>query len=1060
MYQLMKKVKLFLTCLLVALCGVAYAQSGRVSGTVTDSKGEPVPGVSVALEGTTLGVTTDANGHFSIAAKPGQTLSFYLIGMKNLRATISGSEMNVTMEEDALALDEAVVTALGITRSEKTLGYAATTVKNDEIATHHATNVTNALAGKVAGLQISATSTDPGAATNVIIRGYSSIAGSNQPLYVIDGIVVGGMGSLTTEDIESLTVLKGAAATALYGSRAANGVIVITTKQGKRGGDRNFTIEYSGGLELRQVSYLPTFQNEFGQGWNGKQTYIENGSWGPRFDGSTQLYGPIWNGMQLVHEYSAKKNNIKDFFDIGVDHKHSISLSGVSEDQTMTYYLSYSLADDNGIIPSNKDTYRRNSIAFRSSYSPVEWLKLSSQVNFATSNTKSIGQFQGTSMIDGIYEFARDVSVVDLKNLPAEFNSPTAYYTPYGITSPYWAIENRYSNTDSKNIFGKIQLDVTPIEHVTLTYRYGFNYSDYDYKYGEPQIDVDTAYMWNDNGYSPTEMNADGYVSAEYYRGYEFNHDFLANYNNTFVDGRLSLNAILGLNINERYGTQLVGQTKGLTIFSGFWNLSNGNSKETLSDSKSKRRLVGLFGDVTFGWDETVFLELTARNDWSSTLPLSKNNYFYPGATLSAIFTNWLPKNDVLSFGKVRLAYGRTGNDAGVYNTYPVFTQASFSGTYGSGIAAFPISGDNAFRRGYSITSPTLKPEMTTEFEVGTNLQFFNGRIGIDAAWYNRMTTDQIFAITTEPATGYSSMISNAGDVRNKGLELLFDFTPVLTRDFRWDLSVNWAKNWSLVKSLPEDIGEKLQLDGYSTSAVKDAVYMYAEVGKPFGTYWTYVPTYSPDGKLVVDEYGQVVMSDALEPTGYDTNYKWTGGLTTSFTYKNVSLSASLDVRKGGKMFSRSQNIMQFTGNGIQTLYNDRQPFIIPNSVVAVYDDEGNLTGYAENTTPITLVDESYQNYFDDYGETKGRLSYFIDRDFVKVRNISISYNMPKKWIGPFKGIVLSAFVNNAFIWTAKNNYFIDPESTNQGTDTGGLFGEMYVNPSCRIYGFNLNVKF
>ena len=1055
MYQLMKKVKLFLTCLLVALCGVAYAQSGKVTGTVTDSKGEPVAGVSVAVEGTTLGVTTGADGKFSISARSGQTLSFYMIGMKTQKVTISGQTMDVTMEDDALALDEAVVTALGITRSEKTLGYAATTVKNDDIAPIHATNVTNALAGKVAGLQISATNTDPGAATNVIIRGYSSIAGSNQPLYVIDGIVVGGMGSLTTEDIESLTVLKGAAATALYGSRAANGVIVITTKQGKKGLERNFSIEYSGGLEFRQISYLPKFQNEFGQGWNGKQTYIENGSWGPRFDGSQQVYGPIWNGMQLIHEYSAKKNNIKDFFDIGIDHKHSIALSGVSEDQTMTYYLSYSHANDNGIIPGNKDTYKRNALAFRSSYSPVSWLKLSSQVNFTTSNTKSIGQFQGTSMIDGIYEFARDVSVVDLKNLPAEFNSPTAYYTPYGITSPYWAIENRYTNTDSKNIFGKVQLDVTPIEHVTFTYRYGFNYSDYDYKEGEPQINVDLAYMWNDNGYSPAKMNADGYVYGDYYRGYEFNHDFLANYNNNFVDGKLSLNAILGLNINERYGTEMVGQTKGLSIYSGFWNLSNGNTKQTISDSKSKRRLIGLFGDVTLGWEDTVFLELTARNDWSSTLPLSKNNYFYPGATLSAIFTNWLPKNDILSFGKVRVAYGRTGNDAGVYQTYPVFSQASFAGIYGSGIAAFPINGINAFRRGYSITSPSLKPEMTTEFEVGTNLQFFGGRFGIDAAYYNRMTSDQIFAISTESATGYSSMISNAGDVRNKGVELLFDFVPVQTRDFRWDLSVNWAKNWSLVKSLPEDIGEKLQLDGYSTSAAKDVVYMYAEVGKPFGTYWTYVPTYTDDGKVIVDENGYIVMSDEIQSTGYDANYKWTGGLTTSFTYKNVSLSASLDVRKGGKMFSRSKNIMSFTGNGPITTYNDRQPFIIPNSVVK--NEDGT---YSENTTPIYLNNQSFQTYMDDYGGEQGRLFYFIDRDFVKVRNISISYNLPEKWTGPFRGIAVSAFVNNAFLWTAKNNIYIDPESTNQGTDTSGLFGESYVNPSCRIYGFNLNIKF
>ena len=1052
--MLMKKVRMLLACLMLVI-SAAYAQGQQVSGTVTDTKGEPVAGVSVVVDGTTLGVVTGADGAFTISARPGQTLSFYLFGMKSTKAPVTGNQLNITMEEDAMMLDEVVVTAMGITRSEKTLGYAATTVKNEELAGQHATNVTTALSGKVAGMQISATTTDPGASVNVVIRGYSSINGNNQPLYVIDGIVVGGMGSLSNEDIESLTVLKGAAATALYGSRAANGVIVITTRQGKRGVDRNFTIEYSGGVEARQVSLLPTFQNDFGQGWNGTQTFIENGSWGPRLDGSTQVYGPIWNGQQLIHEFSAKPDNVKDFFEIGMNQKHSISLSGASRDQSMTYYLSYSIAEDDGIIPSDKDHYKRNSIAMRNSYTPVEWLKLSSQINFALSNTKSVGMFQGTSVIDGLYEFPRDVSLVDLKDLPAAFNSPEAYLTPYGITSPYWAIENRYSNTDSKQIFGKIQVDIKPVKPVTLTYRYSFNHSDYDYKYGEPQIALDDALIWDDMGYSPTNMNSDGYVYANYNRSYEINHDFMASYSDNFLNENLSVNAILGLNVNERYGTSLTGQTDGLTIYSGFWNLSNGASKTTISDSQSKRRLIGLFGDVTLGWDETVFLELTARNDWSSTLPLDNNNYFYPGATLSAIFTNWLPKNDILSFGKIRLAYGRTGNDAGVYNIYPTFSQASFSGTYGSGIAAFPINSVNAFRRGYSIASPSLKPEMTTEFEVGANLQFFNGRFGLDAAYYNRLTSDQIFSISTEPATGYSSMVANAGDVRNKGVELLFDFIPVQTRNFRWDLSFNWAKNFSLVESLPEEIGEKLQLNGFSTSAVKDAVYMYAEVGKPFGTYWTYLPTYTDDGKLIVDQYGQLVMTDELQPTGFDANYDWTGGITTSLTYKNFSLGAALDIRKGGKMFSRSKNIMEFTGNGYITTYNERNPFVIPNSVVM--NEDGT---YSENTTMIYTSDGSYQDYFDDYGMDQGRLFYFIDRSFVKLRNISMTYNLPKKWIGPFQGISLSAFVNNAFTWTAKDNFYVDPESTNQGTDVGGLFGETYVNPSCRIYGFNLNIKF
>ncbi|MBQ9451031.1 MAG: SusC/RagA family TonB-linked outer membrane protein [Bacteroidales bacterium] len=1053
----MKQAKLLFSAFFLLIAVSLSAQNRQVKGVVRDAvSGEGVPFAAVVVQGTMTGTASDADGNFSINVPANGTLVFSAMGYITKSVPVEGrSSMNISLEPDSETLSEVVVTAMGISRSEKSIGYAATTVKNDDIISQHATNVTTALAGKVAGMQISTTTTDPGASVNVIIRGYSSINSSNQPLYVVDNIIVGGMGSLSSEDIVSMTVLKGAAATALYGSRAANGAIIITTKQGSRGTDKNFTLSYSGGIEARQVSSFPMFQNNFGQGWNGQQTWIENGSWGPKLDGSMQPYGPIWNGYQLYHEYSAKPDNVKDFFDIGWSHKHNVSLDGVSADQRMNYYLSYSNASDNGIIPGDKDTYTRNAIAMRSSYAPVDWIKISSQVNLSISKTNAVSMFQGTSLIDGLYEFPRDISLVDLKKLPTAFNSPEAYLTPYGITSPYWAIENRYNQTNQKGIFGKLQADIKPFDFLTLTYRYGFNYSDYDQKFGEPQIVLDDALIYDDMGYAPSSLNADGYVYAYYYRGYETNHDFLASFNKSFINNRFNVSAIAGVNINERGSTSITGQTDGLAVYSGFWNLSNGASKTTLSDSQSKRRLIGLYGDVTLGWDDSIFLELTARNDWSSTLPIDNNHYFYPGATFSWIFTNYLPKNNFLSFGKLRAAYGRTGSDAGVYNTNATYAQASYSGVYGSGIAAFPMNGSNAFRRGNSIPAKSLRPEMTTEFEVGANLRFLNGRIGLDAAYYNRLTSDQIFSISIDPSTGYTGMVYNAGDVRNSGIELLLDFTPVQTRDFRWDVSINWAKNYSLVVDLPEEVSEgKLLVDSFSTSGAKDRVNFYIEKGKPYGTYWTYVPTYTPDGKQIVDQYGQPVLSDELEPTGFDANYKWTGGLSTSLTWKNFSLSAQLDVRSGGKMFSRTKNIMEFTGNSIITDYNGREPFVIPNSVY--FDGES----YVENTTPIYLNDSSYQTYFDDYGAGAGRLFYLVDRSFVKLRNVSLSYNLPKKWIGPLQGVSLSAYVNNALTWTAKDNYFVDPELTNQGTDADGLFGETYVNPACRIWGFNVVVKF
>lgn len=986
---------------------------------------------------------------------------------------IRGKVMRIALKTDAELLDEVVVTAMGISRSEKTLGYSATTVKSDEIIKARTTNVADALSGKVAGVQVSSTSGDPGAVSNITIRGFGSINGSNQPLYVVDGVplatsyfsgqgknvAAGGVSNIASEDIESMTVLKGAAATALYGSRAANGVVVITTKSGKKGDHRNFNVSYSGSVQSRLVSYLPEFQNEFGHGWNGMQTYIENGSWGPALDGSMQVYGPIWNHQQLIHEYSAKKDNVKDFFEPGLSQSHTISLNGLSNDNKMSYYISYSYTGDDGVMPSDHDKYERNTIAFRSSYDATNWLKVSSSVNFARTSTDAVGTYQGTSVIDGLYEMPRDVSIVDMKDTSSPFNQPEAYFTPYGVTNPYWSLENNYNHTAAKQIYGKVQLDIKPIKDLTLTYRMGFDYTDYDVKWGYPQIELDDALIDEDYGYAPSNMNQDGYVYASYRRSYELNHDFLANYARKFLNEKLDLNVNVGVNMNERYATSMSGQTDDLTFHTGFWNLSNGATKSTLAESQSKRRLVGLFGDVTIGWDDMVYLDLTARNDWSSTLPIDNNSFFYPGATLSWIFTKLIPENNVLSFGKLRLAYGKTGNDASPYLTGVTYGQAYASGYYTT-TTEFPMNGTNAFMASATKGSSTLKPEMTSEFEAGVNMQFFKGRFGFDVSYYNRTTSDQIFTLPVDPSTGFYYMVTNFGKVRNQGVELVVNTVPVQTKDFRWELDFNFAKNNNEVLSLPESLeGGKVSI--YNFSAGNDAVYMYAEEGKPLGQFYTYLPQYTADGRPIVDANGQPVLGTAVEDTGKNMNNDWTGGVTTALTYKGFSLSAALDIRKGGYMFSRTKNLMQFTGNGAVTTYNSRRPFIIPNSVVS--DGNG---GYVENTTPLYLTNSSYQKYFNDYGYGDGGEAYLLDRSFVKLRNISLTWNVPQKWVKAMSlsGLSVTAFCNNVFTWTASDNRYVDPESTTVSQasygDLATQFGELYTNPSCRIFGCNLSVKF
>lgn len=1063
----MKKI-LILLALLLGIGQGAWAQM-KVNGTVMSVDSVPLANVIVVVTGTNVVAETKADGKFSLNVPKGRTHLFVsAMGYETQQIPVK-AQMEIFLRQAQVNLNEVVVTAMGVQREEKTLGYSTQTIDNEQLTLGALTDVTSSLAGQVAGVQVSTTSSDPGSANSVIIRGISSINGNNQPLYVVDGVplaqttvsaqqhqnAVGGISSINPNDIDKMTILKGAAATALYGSRAANGVIMITTKSGKKGSGKNFEIAYDGSWQWRSVSTLPKMQNRFGQGWNGKQTFIENGSWGPEFDGSMQVYGPIWNNQQLIHKYSALKSNIRDFFKTGFLNSHSISLNGVSDDSRMTYYLSFSKSSDNGIIPGDKDTYKRSTLAYRGSYQATDWLKLTSSVNVAKSKTNTVGSFQNISMIDGLLEFARDISLVDRKDLSSAFNTPEAWFTPYGITNPYWAIENNYNHNEAKQVFGKVQADIQPIRQLTLTYRFGFDYSDYDHKIGVPKIAaLDPAQYTDPYGYVMNFNNSmpqDGSVSTTYMRRHEINQDFLANWKDKYIDGRLDVNLMAGVNISERYATSSQNLTEDLTFNTGFWDLSNGATKTSMSESQSKRRSVGLFGDLTLGWDDMLFLDITARNDWSSTLPLKKNNYFYPGATLSWIFTKIIPENDILTFGKARLAYGKTGNDAGVYLVNPRYVQG-FSNGYYIDMIQFPFNSTNAFQAAGTAGSSSLKPEMTTEFEMGLNLAFLKNRITVDFSYYNRATKDQIFTLPVDPATGYTSMVTNFGKVTNKGIELLVNTVPVQTRKLRWELGFNFAKNNNKVVSLPASLeGGMVNINGFS--AGNDAVYMRAVVGKPMGELYTYLPQYTDDGKLIVGASGQPLLTTEVKDTGKNVNPVWTGGLTTSLSAYGFTLSASLDVRQGGYMFSRTKNLMQFTGNGDITLYNERNPFIIPNSVYA----DG-----TENTTPISTADGTYQDYFNKYGAGVGGEFYLLKRSFVKLRNITLSYTLPKTIVKKLylSDITLSVFANNLITWTHKGNRYIDPETSSDGNDLDGMFGELYSNPACRTIGFNVALKF
>ena len=1063
----MRKFVLSVLALLVFSASTAVAQSAQFSGTVTGDDG-PIAGAVVNVKGTNVGAVTNPSGKYSIRAGEGDILVFSFMGMKNQEMTVNSAQttIDVKLVADAINMDQVVITALGISRAEKSLGYASTSLSGDELTLTRSSDVSSSLAGKVAGVQVSTVSSDPGASTSVIIRGISSLTnGANQPLYVVDGIPMvnnrvgestslngsldfgNGANMINPDDVESMTILKGAAATALYGSRASAGVILITTKSGKTSDGIN--IDVNSGVKFSTVNVLPTMQNEYGMGWYGMKTDDENGSWGPKFDGKMRLYGAVntLTGEQLMKPYVSQPNNVRDFFDTGVMYNNSVSVSG-GQDNT-TFFGSYSNISDNGILPGKGDTYNRNTFSLRGDHT-WKWLKVGAAMNLSNQKTNFVSSGQGYNVVNSVYQTPRDININNLKDLDNQFNTPQMYYTPYSVTNPYWLIANKMAKSDQKKIFGKFQTDVNILKNLKAVYRFGFDYSDSDIRTGEPKIQ-DGMGIWASGS---ALSKANGSAMVEFSRAYEFNHDVFATYQGMVKSIKFDYNVTVGMNANERGRNLSRSIVNDLTIPT-FYDLSNTGSSAEVRQIDEKRRLVGVFADVQVGWNQMLYLNLTARNDWSSTLPQKNNSFFYPGVTGSFIFTELIKKNNILDFGKLRLAWGKTGNDAGYYMVNPFFVKGVSRVIYTTD-AAFPIAGLNAFKQGAIMGSQDLSPEMTTEAEVGLNLKMFKGRVNIDAAYYNKVSDQQIFELAIDPASGFLRQNTNLGQISNKGFELLIGVVPVRTKDFRWDFSVNYTRNRNRIESIPADIGGDIQFVSFGNDVT--GVKMIGREGHPVGIYLTNGYKRDPQGRLIVDaNTGSPVAADELEYRGQDMNHNYEMGISNAFSYKGFTLAVDFDFRQGGYIYSQTASIMNFTGNGIATLYNDRRTFIVPNSVNEFKNAAGE-SYYVENVTPIT---SEYIFDYNDLGRDQGGFANLIDRSYVKLRQASLSYDFPRKLVSRIglKALRLSVVGNNLFVWLPKENTFLDPELSTNGTDIEGRFGEYYANPSTRSIGFNIQIK-
>ena len=1058
----MRKFALLLTCVFIFGLHVVFAQSRTITGTVTDADdGSSLPGVSVVVKGTSVGTVTDAFGKFSLSTPTdAKVLVFTFVGMQPMEVAITSvSEYSVSLEKADISVDEVVVTAMGLTRQKKAIGYSATSVSSEEIANSKTINPMAALSGKVAGMDIAASQT-PGGTQNVAIRGYSSF-GNNQPLYVVDGIVItnsqnrtgtglnsqsdfgSGINALNPNDIESITVLKGSAASVRYGSRAAQGVIVITTKSGKNSNGR-IHVDYDGGVTVQRIGRLPNEQTMFGQGWSGDRALDENGSWGARFDGKPRPWGNIVDGDQLVIDNTYKENRIRDFYEYGLGYNNSLAFSSGNEKSSFRTSISQTRVD--GPIPTDDDSYNRYTISINASEKATNRLKVTTALNFSSEKNEVAPTGQDNSIYRSISEISTMLSIVDLKDYTNKFNTLDNYFTPYGL-NPYQVLDMREAVQNKQKFFGKVQLDYDILDDLKLAYVFG---GDYENSTIEQHFDAVTFSEDAPNHGSSTA--GPGSYSKQIIQRVQMSHDLFMTYDKRFND--LSVNAVLGGNINQRTYSLLYGGINSIYI-PGFYNLTNSLTASTSSERSSKYRLWGAYASADFGYRDYLYLTLTARNDNSSTLPEDNNSYFYSGAMASFIITDFLNERGgdagILNYAKLRMAYGRTGKDATAYAVYDKLVASTVMNPLYPEIddLSFPIGGVNAFTLSNSAGNIDLKPELTNEFEVGTELQFFGNRLGLDLTYYNKLTEGLIATKPMDPSAGYTSFLqANIGDVRNSGIEVLLTVTPIKTKDFGWDISYNFAQNTNKVEKL--DV-EEVFLGGFGDVA------MYAKEGEAMGQFKAQkAMIVEIDGEeyTVVDGSGNPQPTADKEYLGKDVNEKFHMGLTNTFSYKGLSLSATMDFHYGGYIYSYTKDYMRWVGSDIESIYNDRNPFIIPNSVVM--EEDGT---YIENTTP---VDPTALHTFYSHGGFEYADHAIIDRSYLKLRTISLAYNLPKKFCSKLKveKIRASLTAGNILLWTPVENQYIDPEVTSFGNNIEAKFGEFATTPPYETYLFGLSISF
>ncbi|NIG52695.1 SusC/RagA family TonB-linked outer membrane protein [Chitinophaga sp. Cy-1792] len=1039
----------------------SVAQTRTIGGKVSDAKdGSAIPGVTVVIKGTTKGVFTTADGTYKLNGVPsGSTLVFSFVGYLSKEVPVAaGNTIDVALEADKKQLGEVVVTAVGLKKNEAALGYSVATIKPDQITQKSEPDMLKGLQGKVAGVDIRTSQGTPGAATRINIRGNTSFFGNNEPLIVVDGVPYNndqittssqtsgggayssGLSSLDPNDIATMTVLKGAAAAALYGSRASNGAVVITTKSGSSTlSKRKTEVTYSSSIAFETVASYPKYQNSYGAGSRFVYNAASNGSWGAPFGQGLDSV-PIWQDYQTAYPelypkgymipYKAIPNNVRDLFRTGFISENSVSANGGNEKSSVSATASYMSQD--GYVPHS--SFNRGSMAVGGITRLTNGLNVSG--NFSYSTTNQLGSEFGENQVDGAASsFARNLFLArnwDIAGYPTQDKNgnPISPLTAQ-FDNPLWSFAHNTVNTKTDRYVAGLKLNYDILPWFNASYQLGTNINNLTRK---EIIDIGSR-----------GASGLGQITEQNYRFAEIESNLIGTFTPKLKNEDFGLKGIIGHNVNQRTTTSTI-MIGNQMVVPGVYNLTNVKSVLPSEDVFIQRRLWGVFAELDLDYKKWLFLTVTGRNDWSSTLPKNNRSYFYPSVSGSWVFTDALKiKSSWFDFGKLRASWAKVGRDADPYQLQNIFSvNIPFLGQPG---AIQNPTGGNA----------NLKPEFTQDVEVGTNLEFLNRRITLDFAWYQRTSTSLIAPISLGPSSGYTRVIDNYGKLSNKGIEVDLGLTPVKTKDFTWNLHWIFTRNVSKVLELKAGV-DRLLLNG-----VLDEVSPYLEAGMPYGYLRGTLDARDAQGNLLINPKTGLLIRSPNQGMIGNPNPDFKTGLTTTFSYKGFFLNALFDLTRGGDIYSVT--VSSLLGRGVTLDTKDREKTLI---IPGYYGDVNNpgtpLLDSKGNKIPNTTAISVFESYFGESFAINSATEWNVyDATVYTFRELTFGYDFPKSMFNrtPIGGLTLTLTGRNLWFYAPgmpKYTHF-NPEVGSFGsTNTQGI--ELSGAPTTRRFGVNLKVTF